>query len=72
VEGPGLQTYDLSAAKYFAIKERLNLRFQADFFNAFNVANFTGLGVTVTNAGFGTLSSAYPGRNLQLGLKLTF
>ena len=72
VEGPGLQTYDLSAAKYFPIKERLNLRLQADFFNAFNVANFSGLGVTVTNAGFGTLSSAYPGRNLQLGLKLTF
>ena len=72
VEGPGLQTYDLSAAKYFPIKERFNLRLQADFFNAFNVANFSGLGTTVTSGGFGTLSSAYPGRNLQLGLKLIF
>ena len=72
VEGPGLQTYDLSVAKHFLITERFNLRLQADFFNAFNVTNFSGLGVTTTNGGFGTLSSAYPGRNLQLGLKLVF
>ncbi len=49
-----------------------NLRLQGDFFNAFNVANFSGLGTTVDNGGFGTLSSAYPGRNLQLGLKVVF
>lgn len=72
VQLPGLQTYDLSAAKNFSIAERYSLRFQADFFNAFNTANFTGLGTTITSAGFGTLSSAYPPRNLQLALKLTF
>ena len=72
VEGPGLQTYDLSVAKSFPIKERFHLRLQGDFFNAFNVANFSGLGTTVTSGGFGTLSSAYPGRNLQLGLKVVF
>jgi hypothetical protein len=72
VESPGLQTYDLSVAKYFPLKERFNLRFQADFFNAFNVANFSGLGTNVSDSSFGTLSSAYPGRNLQLGLKLIF
>jgi hypothetical protein len=72
VEGPGLQTYDLSVAKYFPIKERATIRFQADFFNAFNVTNLSTLGTTVTSAGFGTLSSAYPSRNLQLGLKLEF
>ena len=72
VQLPGLQTYDLSAVKNFALRERLRLRFQADFFNAFNVANFFGLGTNVSNNGFGTLSSAYPGRNLQLSLKLSF
>jgi hypothetical protein len=72
VVGPGLQSYDMSLAKHFPIKERFNLRFQADFFNAFNVANFSGLGVTITNTSFGTLSSAYPPRQIQLALKLTF
>lgn len=72
VQLPGLQTYDLSAAKSFSITERATVRVQADFFNAFNTANFFGLGTTITSAGFGTLSSAYPGRNLQLGLKLLF
>ena len=72
VLGPGLQSYDMSLAKHFPITERFNLRLQADFFNAFNVANFTGLGVTITNNSFGTLSSAYPPRQIQLALKLAF
>jgi hypothetical protein len=72
VEGPGLQTYDMSLGKYFSLRESVRLRFQADFFNAFNNVNFSGLGTVVTNGGFGTLTSAYPARNLQLGLKLYF
>ena len=72
VEGPGLQTYDMSLGKYFYLTESVNIRFQADFFNAFNNVNFSGLGTVVTNGGFGTLTSAYPARNLQLGLKLYF
>jgi hypothetical protein len=62
----------MSVGKYFYFTESVNLRFQADFFNAFNNVNFSGLGTTVTNGSFGTLSSAYPARNLQLGLKLYF
>lgn len=72
VEGPGLQSYDLSLAKNFAFHERYNFRLQADFLNAFNVANFYGLNTTVTDRAFGTLSSAYPSRNIQLGLKFNF
>jgi hypothetical protein len=72
VEAPGLQSYDLSLAKRFLLTERFNLRLQADFFNAFNIANFTGLNTTVTSNAFGTLNSAYPPRNIQLGMKLEF
>jgi hypothetical protein len=72
VLGPGLQSYDLSLAKHFQITERFDLRFQSDFFNAFNVANFTGLGTTITSSSFGTLASAYPPRQIQLALKLAF
>jgi TonB dependent receptor len=72
VEGPPLQVFNLSLAKNFRYTERYNLKLQADFFNAINRANFSGLGTTVTSAGFGTLSSAYPPRQIQLSLKMTF
>jgi hypothetical protein len=73
VEGPGLQTYDLSLAKHFALTERFDLKFQGDFFNAPNITNFSTLNTTVTStSSFGTLSSAYPPRNIQLSLKLSF
>jgi hypothetical protein len=72
IEGPGLQSYDMSVAKHFPIRERFDLRLQGDFFNAFNIANFTGLNTTITSTAFGTISSAYPPRQIQLALKLTF
>jgi hypothetical protein len=72
IEAPGLQTYNLSLAKHFPIRERYDLRFQADFFNAFNNVNFNTLGVVTTTAGFGTLSAAYPARNIQFGFRLGF
>ena len=37
--GPGAWNTDLSAMKNFKIKERLGIRFTADFFNAFNHPN---------------------------------
>jgi hypothetical protein len=72
VEGPPLHVFNLSLAKNFHYKERMALKYQIDFFNAINTANFSGLGTTVTSGGFGTLSSAYPPRQIQMSLKLTF
>jgi Carboxypeptidase regulatory-like domain/TonB-dependent Receptor Plug Domain/TonB dependent receptor len=72
VEAPGLQSYDLSVAKHFKVTERINLRFQGDFYNAPNVANFSGLNTTITSSAYGTVSSAYPPRQIQLALKLAF
>jgi len=72
VEGPGLQSYDLSVAKHFLVRERFDLRLQGDFYNAINVANFTGLNTTITNGSYGTIASAYPPRQIQLALKLQF
>ncbi len=88
VKGPSLQTWDFSLRKQFRINERFRLRFQADMFNAFNRANFrgpdVGFGTLITtnpdgsatrkpsNAGFGTIGSTGPPRNIQFGLKLDF
>src|SRR6266545_5336642 len=72
VRGPSLQLWDLSLRKRFALTEAWRLQFQADFFNLFNKANFLNVAATVTSADFGTITSAAPGRNTQLALRLTF
>jgi hypothetical protein len=86
--GPGRNLWDLSMRKRFGITEGIKLLVQADFFNAFNQTNFnnpnTGaIPALVTTPGadprqniktssFGSITGAAPGRNVQLGLKLTF
>jgi outer membrane receptor protein involved in Fe transport len=67
-----LQLWDLSLRKRFALTERWRLQFQADFFNLFNKANFLNVATTITGAEYGTITSAAPGRNIQLALRLTF
>jgi len=72
VVGPGRNLWDLSARKRFGISESIKMQFQADFFNAFNHTNLNNPNVVVTDAAYGTISSAAPSRNIQLGLKLNF
>jgi len=73
VIGPNLQSYDFSLAKHFTFGERFDLKLQGDFFNLFNITNFQNLNnLQVGTASFGTISSAYPPRNVQLSLKLAF
>ncbi len=79
VQGPNLQTWDFSLRKQFAISERVNVRFQADMFNAFNRANFRAPSTTINTLfpnppqqGFGTITTTGPARNIQFGLKLNF
>ncbi|HJP90349.1 MAG TPA: carboxypeptidase regulatory-like domain-containing protein [Pyrinomonadaceae bacterium] len=72
VTGPNLQTWDFSMRKQFTISERFNIRFQADMFNAFNHTNLRGPSTVRTTAGFGTITTAGPPRNIQFGLKLNF
>lgn len=74
--GPGLGTWDFSAFKDTAIRERLALEFRAEFFNLLNRANFntpnlivfTPTGVSGT-AGAIT-STATTSRQVQFALKL--
>ena len=72
VRGPGLAQTDATLSKYFPIGERVRLKFQADAFNILNRTNFNGLNLTTTNSNFGMISSAFPARQLQLGLKALF
>ncbi len=72
VRQPGLQQYDLSLARFFNFTERINLQFRADFINAFNHPNFEAASTNLSSSAFGTVSSAYPPRNIQLSMKLQF
>ncbi len=60
-----MQIYNLSMAKCFAPAERFSLRVRADFENAFNCVNLQNLSADISNGNFGTISAAYPPRNIQ-------
>jgi hypothetical protein len=69
VWGPGLQQWDLGFVKRFSMAERRYFQFRGELFNAFNQVNFAPPISTVGSPGFGTITAARAGRNVQLGLK---
>jgi hypothetical protein len=49
------------------------LQAQVDLFNAFNTVVYQAPSqLNVTNTGFGTVTTAAPARNVQLGFRFTF
>jgi hypothetical protein len=75
LRAPRIQFYDISLIKKFAVREGVNIGFEANFFNVFNRANFGAPIATLTNPRFGQIVSALSGatpRQIQFGLKLTF
>jgi hypothetical protein len=70
--GPGLQVWDISLRKGFAIAGRTRVQIQADLFNAFNRVNFRNPQTNLANADFGVINATAPSRNVQLGVRLTF
>jgi hypothetical protein len=71
--GPGIVNLDLSLIKIFEIRERQQLQFR---FESFNAANHPNLGMPNTNltiANFGTIRTTNTNmRNIQFGLKYIF
>lgn len=85
--GPSFYQFDLGLQKGVAlpfINESSRLEFRAEFFNLLNKTNFdvpsgtaTGIvfradGTLQTPGGFGTIRSAFPARQIQFALKLSF
>ncbi len=72
LRGPGNVNFDLTAAKHFYFAEK-DLQFRAEFFNAFNHAQFAIPASTIGASGVGTITSTtHPARQIQLVLKLNF
>ena len=72
VDGPGYHDVSVSMIKDSQIREGLNLQFRAEFFNAFNRANFGLPDIFLGSPTFGRISSAHNPRRIQFGLKLIF
>ncbi len=73
LEGPGTAIVDLGVFRQIKFKERHAIQFRAEFFNAFNHANFAipNRVLGVANYGVITATSSAP-RNIQVALKYLF
>ena len=81
IRGPGINNWDVSITKMWNMgSEKRRLQFRLEMYNAWNHTQFSSLDTTArfapdgsqTNARFGQLTAAYPGRQIQMGLRFTF
>lgn len=83
IRGPGRNNWDIALMRNFKFRnERNNLQFRLESFNTFNHPQWNGVntfcsdqqpdGGSCAGNGFGEVTSAYPPRILQLGMKFAF
>jgi len=73
LRGDGMNQWDVSVAKTWKLHERLSLRFQTQFLNAFNHVTFDLPTLNPTSTAFGTLTSeASVPRTIRWGLRVEF
>lgn len=69
LSGPALLNTDLALLKDVTLRESYRLQIRGEFFNAFNQVNLNNPTTSVASTQFGRITSAQPGRTIQLGLK---
>jgi len=72
LRGPGLATLDATVEKSIPLGSTLKLDVRADAYNLLNRANVNIPGFTLGAPDFGVVSSARPGRTMELGARLSF
>jgi hypothetical protein len=73
VYGPSLQTLDLALQREFSMTENVKFQIRAEAFNALNHTNLGTPNRFVNTPQFGTITeAATPGREIQLGVRLSF
>lgn len=71
--GPSRTNFDLAVAKETPIiRERLNAEFRAEFFNIFNIVQFSNPSTSIASALFGQITSTADPRIIQFALRLKF
>ena len=72
LQGFAFYQIDVGISKRFVITERVGMQLRAEAFNLFNRSNFRAPNANISAVTFGTITSAYDARQLQLALKLQF
>jgi len=72
LRGAPLVTTDLTAERTFRLRERYKFELRAEFYNLLNHASFNVPGFMYGAADFGVVTSAKPGRTVQLAARLAF
>jgi hypothetical protein len=73
IYGPGLRKLDLALHREFVVTEKMRFQFRAEFFNALNHTNLGTPNRFVNTPQFGTITeAATPGREVQLGMRISF
>lgn len=78
LRGPGFKNADLTLFKNFSFTERIRLQFRSEFYNIFNLVNFSNPGGSFGTPNFGrstgtqTTNLNYSQRSIQFGLKLNY
>ena len=70
--GASLVTTDLTLEKAVPLREGVKFELRGEFYNLLNHANFNVPGFTYGAADFGVVTSARPGRTVQLAARLSF
>jgi hypothetical protein len=66
---PNFEQMDLAVNKNFRITEGMKLQFRSEFFNILNHTNFGVPNQQSNSTAFGTITTTYPPRQIQFGLK---
>ncbi len=72
LRGAPLATTDVTLEKSVRLNERFKFDLRGEFYNILNHANFNIPGATFGAADFGLVTSARPGRTVQLAARLSF
>jgi hypothetical protein len=69
---PSFYQMDLGLHKDFAVTELVKASFRVEAFNLLNKTNFSAPNGNRSSSGFGSITSTYPARQMQFGLKVQF
>jgi hypothetical protein len=69
LRAPKYFMWDMGIHKWWEFGEARRLQFRFEMFNAFNHPNFFEPDTNLGDSNFGTITSAYPARSVQFGLK---
>ncbi|ADV82394.1 TonB-dependent receptor, plug [Terriglobus saanensis SP1PR4] len=72
LRGPGFATLDFSLIRAVSFGEGRALQLRGEVFNALNHTNLTTPSATYGSSTFGTITSAYAARQLQIGARFVF